>query len=119
MNCADRSLVGRSAVAGRSPAGEERGSRSSAAGSASCIEVAEAVGCSRSPEVAGEAAAVENTAAGYIVRYGRVEDLMRERDKPAEDIRPVGRSLEVGRSSVAEGNHPAGRDHCRSNRWRT
>lgn len=69
MNCADRSLVGRSAVAGRSPAGEERGSRSWAAGSASCIEVVEAVGCSRSPGVAGEAAAVENTAAEYIVRH--------------------------------------------------
>lgn len=44
---------------------------------------------------------------------------MGEGDKPAEDTRPVGRSLEVGRSSAVEGNHPAGRDHYRSNRWRT
>lgn len=48
-----------------------------------------------------------------------VKDLTGERDKPAEDTRLVGRSLEVGRSSAAEGNHPAGRDHYRSNRWRT
>jgi hypothetical protein len=48
-----------------------------------------------------------------------IKDLKREKDKPAEDVRPVGRILEVGRSSAAEGNHPAGRGHCRNNRWRT